>query len=567
MLISLSIRNVVLIEKLQAEFAGGLCALTGETGAGKSILLGALGLAAGERADRGLVRSGSDEASATAVFDIGPDHSARSALDEAGLEIDPGEPLILRRRLTVDGRSQAYLNDQPASVGLLKTLGNLLVEVHGQHDGRGLLDPKSHRGLLDNFARNESHRDAVKAAWRSLSDARDRVVALEKAQANSTEEEAWLRHALDALDALDPRVGEEGTLADERKFLQSAEQALSELQVATDAMQADGGMANRLSGALRGLERVRNGLGQAEDGPAADARIALERATGALDRALIEFAEAEDACADAAKSFEVEPGRLNAVEERLFALRAAARKHEVTIDALPELRGELMEKLDGIENADNRLAEARKVLSSAEAAYDKTATALTKNRISAGTSLAKAVASELPPLKLEKAKFRVSVETDEDRAGPQGRDRIAFEVATNPGSPFGALDKIASGGELARFALAIKVCLAAGDDGLVLIFDEVDQGVGGAVADAVGKRLKQLAGKGQTLVITHSPQVAALADHHWKIEKDEDGKGHVRTSLRALIGHDRREEIARMLSGAEVTEAAREQADQLMSVA
>jgi len=213
------------------------------------------------------------------------------------------------------------------------------------------------------------------------------------------------------------------------------------------------------------------------------------------------------------------------------------------------------------------LAEARKVLSSAEAAYDKAATALTKNRISAGTSLAKAVASELPPLKLEKAKFRVSVETDEDRAGPQGRDRIAFEVATNPGSPFGALDKIASGGELARFALAIKVCLAAGDDGLVLIFDEVDQGVGGAVADAVGKRLKQLAGKGQTLVITHSPQVAALADHHWKIEKDEDGKGHVRTSLRALIGHDRREEIARMLSGAEVTEAAREQADQLMSVA
>jgi len=279
MLISLSIRDVVLIEALQAEFASGLCALTGETGAGKSILLGALGLAAGERADRGLVRSGSDEAAATAVFDIAPEHEARRVLVEAGIEIDPGEALILRRRLTVDGRSQAYVNDQPASVGLLKSLGDLLVEVHGQHDGRGLLDPKSHRGLLDSFARNDTQIAAVKSAWRAFGEARDRVETLEKAQANSTEEEAWLRHALDALDKLDPRAGEEAELADERKFLQSAEQALTELQAATDALEADGGMSNRLNAALRGLERVRGGLGQSEDGPAAEARKALERWT------------------------------------------------------------------------------------------------------------------------------------------------------------------------------------------------------------------------------------------------------------------------------------------------
>tara|TARA_R110002073_G_scaffold5765_6_gene35406 strand:- start:879 stop:2579 length:1701 start_codon:yes stop_codon:yes gene_type:complete len=565
MLTSLSIRNVVLIEAMQTDFAGGLCALTGETGAGKSILLGALGLAAGERADRALVRAGADEAAATAVFDIPQDHPARAIVDEAGLVVDPGEPLILRRKLTVDGRSQAFVNDQAASVGLLKSLGDLLVEVHGQHDGRGLLDPKTHRGLLDAFAQNGAERAKVRSLWADLGKARERVDALRAAQATATADEAYLRDALEALDTLDPRAGEEPALAEERKFLQSAEQALSELQTATDALQADGGMESRLSAALRGLERVRDGLGQSNDGPAADARAALERATGALDRALIEFAEAEDACSDAAASFEVEPGRLNAVEERLFALRAAARKHSVTIDELPTLRSDLADRLDAIESADDRLKEAEKALQSAEGDYGKAAEKLTASRTKAASALEGAVARELPPLKLEKAKFRVAVEADAERAGPNGRDRVVFEVATNPGSPFGALDKIASGGELSRFALAIKVCLAEGDDGLVLIFDEVDQGVGGAVADAVGKRLKSLATKGQTLVVTHSPQVAALADHHWKIEKDEAKDGHVRTSLRALTGADRREEIARMLSGAEVTSAAREQADQLMA--
>lgn len=567
MLLSLSIRDVVLIDRLEAIFRPGLCALTGETGAGKSILLEALGLAAGERADRGLVRSGSEEARVTATFDLPDDHPARAELDEAGITVEPGEPVILRRRLTTDGRSQAWVNDQPASVGLLKTLGEALVEVHGQHDGRGLMDPKTHRGLLDSFARNDAERLAVREAWRSLSEARDRVASLEEAQRNANSEEEWLRAALEELDELSPVAGEEPALAEERKFLQHAENALSELQAAAEALQADGGLSERLGSALRTLERVSEQIGQGEEGAAGEARTALTRATGALDRALIEFAEAEDALADAAGTFEVEPGRLNKVEERLFALRAAARKHNVAIDALVPLKADLADRLDAIENAEGRLDEARKALSAAQAAYDRAASALTKTRDKAGDALAKAIMAELPPLKLDKARVRVAIETADDLAGPNGRDRVQFEIATNPGAPFGALDRIASGGELSRFALAIKVCLSVDEDGLVLIFDEVDQGVGGAVADAVGKRLSALAKTGQTLVVTHSPQVAARADHHWKIEKIDDGKGGVRTTLTELSGAERREEVARMLSGENVTDAARAQADQLMGLA
>lgn len=567
MLLSLSIRDVVLIDRLEAEFQPGLCALTGETGAGKSILLEALGLAAGERADRGLVRSGTEEARVTATFELPDNHPARKALDDAGITIEPGEPVMLRRRLTVDGRSHAWVNDQPASVGLLKSLGDALVEVHGQHDGRGLMDPKTHRGLLDSFARNAAERKAVRDAWASLTAARDRVTALEEAQRSANTQEEWLRAALEQLDELSPVAGEEPALAEERKFLQHAENALTELQAASDALQADGGLSERLGSALRTLERVAEQIGQAESGAAGEARTALLRATGALDRALIEFSEAEDALNDAAGSFEVEPGRLDQVEERLFALRAAARKHEVAIDDLVALRSDLADRLDAIENAEGRLDEARKALSAAEAAYDRAATALTKNRSKAGDELAKTIMAELPPLKLDKARVRVALDTSADHAGPHGRDRVTFEIATNPGAPFGALDRIASGGELSRFALAMKVCLSADDNGLVLIFDEVDQGVGGAVADAVGKRLSALAKTGQTLVVTHSPQVAARADHHWKIEKIDDGRGGVRTTLVALSGADRREEIARMLSGAKVTDAARAQADQLMGAA
>jgi DNA repair protein RecN (Recombination protein N) len=563
MLLSLSIRNVVLIDTLDAVFESGLCALTGETGAGKSILLGALGLAAGERADRAQVRTGADEALAVAEFELPDDHPARAVLDEAGIAVEPGEPLILRRRLGEDGRSRAHVNDQAASIGLLRSLGDVLVEVHGQHDGRGLMDPKTHRAYLDAYAGHSDLRAACRAAWKDYSEAQRHLDDLVSANRASDDEKAFLTHALEELEALSPKTGEEAELADERQFLQGAERALGDLQDAEQALAGEGGgLEGRLNAALRGLERVRGHIGEG----GGSAGEALERASAAIDRALIEFNEAQDALADAAQAFDVEPGRLDAVEERLFALRGLARKHDVEVEELPALHGRLADQLDAIENASDRIAEAEKAVSAAKARYDDAAHALTRSREKAGEALAEAVAGELPPLKMEKARFRVSIVSDDDKAGPDGRDSVVFEVATNPGSPFGPLDKIASGGELSRFGLALKVSLAGEDEGLVLVFDEVDQGVGGAVADAVGRRLKRLAEKGQTLVVTHSPQVAAVADHHWKIVKDDDGQGGVRTTLVRLEGAERREEIARMLSGAEVTDAARAQADALMAV-
>lgn len=570
MLTSLSIRDIVLIDRLDLAFDGGLSALTGETGAGKSILLGALGLACGDRADRAMVRTGADQGGATAVFEIASDHAAWTLVDEAGLSAEPGEPLILRRIVTGDGRSRAHVNDQPASVGLLRALGDVLVEIHGQHDGRGLLDPKTHRGLLDDFARNGPELSAVAAAWKDLSKAKARVEELTAARDRAASEEDFLRHAVEELDELDPREGEEAALAAERKFLQQAEAAVTELQDAADILSGGEGMTGRLNSALRGLERVRDALGR-EDGQegetgstAGTAKAALERAASALDRALIEFNEAEEALGEAGSAFQVEPGRLEKVEERFFALRAAARKHSVAVENLADLRARLAERLDTIEHADDRLNEAEAALNAAEADYAKAAKLLTRTRETAASRLAEQVMAELGPLKLDKAKFRVRVSSDEDRPGPKGWDSVALEVSTNPGAPFGPLDKIASGGELSRFALALKVCLASEQSGLVMVFDEVDQGVGGAVADAVGSRLARLAADSQALVVTHSPQVAARAGHHFRIEKSETGEG-VRTGVRVLGPEERREEIARMLSGAEVTEAARAAAAQLMA--
>ena len=563
MLQSLSIRNVVLIDSLDAGFERGLCALTGETGAGKSILLGALGLAVGERAERGLVRAGTDEASATAEFDLALGHPAWAVLEEAGLVIEPGEALILRRRLSEDGRSRAHINDQAASIGLLRTLGDVLVEVHGQHDGRGLLDPKTHRAQLDSYAGNAPLRETCRKAWATVSTARASLADLVRAHSASTEEQEFLRHALGEIDKMQPRAGEEDALAEERHFLMGAERALGDLQEAQDALAGDGGgLEARLNIAVRGLERVRDQIGSG----GGEAGAALDRASAAIERALIEFSEAGDALTDAARAFELEPGRLENVEERLFALRALSRKHDVAVEDLPALQIRFAEQLDAIENAGERIAEAEKSVQAAEALYRDAAGALTRSRDNAARKLATAVAGELPPLKMDKAQFRVALVTDAERAGPDGCDSVRFEVSTNPGAPFGALDKIASGGELSRFGLALKVALAGDDDGRILVFDEVDQGVGGAVADAVGRRLKRLAKTGQTLVVTHSPQVAALADHHWKIIKEDDGKGGVRTVLLQLDGDARREEIARMLPGAEVTDAARAQADQLMAV-
>jgi DNA repair protein RecN (Recombination protein N) len=564
MLASLSIRDIVLIDSLDLMFDAGLSALTGETGAGKSILLGALGLACGERAERAQVRAGAEKAVAIAMFEPPVSHPVYALLDEAGVDVEPGEAVILRRTLTADGRSRAHVNDQPASVGLLARLGDVLVEIHGQHDGRGLMDPKSHRGLLDAYADASAELAAVKSAWTSLSDARSRLDELTDARDKAASEEAFLRGSVEELEALDPQAGEEASLAAERKFLQQAESALTELNDAMEAVAGGDGLSNRLNTALRGLERVRGALGDANgaEGAAAEAQASVERAAGALDRALIEFNEAEDALSDAAARFDVEPGRLNEVEERLFALRAAARKHSVEVDALAELRDRLVSRLDMIDHADDRLKEAEGALNAAQADYARAAKALTAKRLSAGEALAKAVEAELAPLKMDKARFRVRVETDEAKPGASGWDKVAFEVATNPGAPFGPLDKIASGGELSRFALALKVCLV-GEDARTMVFDEVDQGVGGAVADAVGSRLKRLAETGQALVVTHSPQVAARASTHYSIEKAERSGG-MRTTVRRLADADRREEIARMLSGAEITDAARAAADQLM---
>lgn len=566
MLSALTIKDIVLIEREDLVLAPGLAALTGETGAGKSILLGALGLACGDRGGKGLVRAEADQAMAIAEFSPAQDHPVYAVLEEAGFDIEPGDPVILRRTLNVDGRSRAHVNDQPASVSLLARLADLLVEIHGQHDGRGLLDPKSHIDLLDDFAGVEPEKSITSERWQALRAARERLNELEAARQAAASEEEFLRASVEALVDLQPQPGEEARLSSERKFLQHAETALGELQAAMESVAGSDGLSGRLNTALRGLERVRGALGDSQgddqDGDAGAARLAVDRAASALDRALIEFNEAEDALADAAQRFEVEPGRLDQVEERLFALRAASRKHGVEVDALPALCDELAARLDAIENADDRLNEAKAALNAAQADYETAASALSASRKKAAKALADAVVAELAPLKMDKARFQVAVEPDPDRTGPKGWDRVAFEVATNPGSPFGALDKIASGGELSRFALAIKVCLV-GDGQKVMVFDEVDQGVGGAVADAVGQRLAQLAQTGQALVVTHAPQVAARAQLHLKIEKSEVGQG-MRTVVRELGPLERREEIARMLSGAEVTDAARAAADQLM---
>lgn len=578
MLASLSIRDIVLIDTLDLNFEAGLCALTGETGAGKSILLGALGLACGERAERAQVRAGADKGTSTAIFELHPDHKAYGVLAEAGLDVEPGEALVLRRTVTADGRSRAHVNDQAASVGLLRQLGDILVEIHGQHDGRGLMDPKTHMGQLDAFARNEVQRERVASAWKALSAARKTLKELEAAREKAAEEEEFLRQSVEDLSELNPQEGEESELAATRKFLQRAEQALGDLQNAQNQLSGGDGMGARLNAALRGLERVRDLLSGDDEGGQADseadaaeddtiagrARASLDRATGAIDRALIEFDEAESALEEAAEAFDIEPGRLEQVEERLFALRAASRKHGVAVEDLQALRENLEERLNALDQSGDRLAKAEAAVKTAQAEYDQGADTLSQTRHKAGEALAKAVMAELKPLKLEKARFRVLHDVVREKASAKGWDQIAFEVATNPGAPFGPLDKIASGGELSRFALALKVCLAGDNPDMVMVFDEVDQGVGGAVADAVGARLARLAAQGQALVVTHAPQVAARAGHHWKIEKQVKA-GQTRTIVYALNSEARREEVARMLSGAEITAAARAAADDLMA--
>lgn len=565
MLIGLAIRDVVLIESLDLAIGPGLTALTGETGAGKSIILDALGLATGQRADAGLVRRGAATAQATASFALTADHPAWAYLEDKGLGGAPDEDLVLRRQLSADGRSRAFVNDQATSVGVLRDLGAMLLEVHGQHETVGLLDARNHRPLLDAFGGLAGEVGAVMDAWSAWRAARERAEALRAAADRAAADIEELTHRLGELDRLDPKPGEETALAEERALLGASEKTLADVAAARDHL--GDGLTSRLGQAFRALERARERAANAgvTEGSPAGARLA--EASAAIDRTLVEAEEALAAIDAAASAFDFEPDRLEKAEERLFALRAMARKLNLPVDDLPAARQRFAQALRDSETSHEALAEADAAAAIAKSAYAAAAKALSAARRAAGDRLAAAVEAELGPLKLEKARFRAAVDPlPEDRAGPAGADRVEFEVSTNPGAPFAGLGVIASGGELARFALALKAALATRADAAqpLMIFDEVDQGVGGAVADAVGLRLRRLAGQAQVLVVTHSPQVAARANAHWRVVKAGEGE-KLRTAVETLSAKAREEEIARMLSGAEITEAARAAARALMA--
>jgi DNA repair protein RecN (Recombination protein N) len=551
MLTRLSIRDVVLIEALDLDFSRGLGVLTGETGAGKSILLDALGLALGDRADSGLVRSGVAQASVTASFEPSADASALLSMND--LVLGAGEELIVRRTVKADGGSRAFVNDQPVSAALLRELGGLLVEIHGQHDDRGLINPRGHRALLDSFARasvaeTAAAHDAMRTAEQALETART-------ALADAERDREWLAHAVTELRAFAPEPGEEADLADRRSTMQRGQKIADELaQVSALIEDGDGGLS-KLRQAARILDRI------AGDHPA------LAEALAAVDRAINEGSVAEDRLRDAARALAYDPAALEADEARLFDLRGLARKHRVQPDQLADLTEELAARYDAIKAGSEGLARLEAALSAARDAYRKSATALNEQRIAAAAKLDAAVAAELAPLKLDSARFRTVVAPlTEPQWGPHGMDRVEFEISTNPGAPFGPLIRIASGGELSRFILALKVALAEQGGAATMIFDEIDRGVGGAVASAIGERLSRLAGGAQVIVVTHSPQVAARGDTHLLIAKSSDGTV-TRTGVRTLDDSHRREEIARMLSGAEVTDEARAQAGRLLEAA
>ncbi|CAN7427055.1 DNA repair protein RecN [Phenylobacterium sp. LjRoot219] len=556
MLIGLWIRDVVLIEALDLSIGPGLTALTGETGAGKSIILDSLGLATGARAGAGLVRRGAAQAAASAVFAPAPEHPVWDLLEEKGLAYARDEDLVLRRTLSADGRSRAFVNDQATGVGVLKEVGDLLLEVHGQHETVGLLDARTHRPLLDAFGGLQPMLAGVAARFADWREARSRVDELRALTERAAAETEELSLRLAELDRLDPREGEEAALAEERAVLGAAEKSLNDIATARDAFD---GLSAKLASAARTLERARERAVAAGAAPEAPAVKRLAEASAAVDRVLIEAQEAEATVDLAADAFEFEPDRLEKAEERLFELRGLARKLNCSVEELPLLRVRFAERLHAAESSEDALKAAEAALKTVRDAYTVEAAALTAARREAGERLAQAVMAELGPLKLDKARFRVGVEPlGEERAGATGLDRVAFEVATNPGAPFGDLGAIASGGELARFALALKAALAGRGGAFqpLMIFDEVDQGVGGAVADAVGLRLKSLAASAQVLVVTHSPQVAARADAHWRIAKAGEGE-RLRTAVEVLSPDDREEEIARMLAGAQITDAAR----------
>ncbi|EGF93374.1 DNA repair protein RecN [Asticcacaulis biprosthecium C19] len=568
MLTRLTINDVVLVDRLELDIQPGLSVLTGETGAGKSILLDSLGLATGARADTGLIRAGANQASVTAEFELPAVHPVYDFLEDKGLALEPGEALLLRRQVSRDGRSKAFVNDQPVSVAVLKALGDSLLEVHGQHETVGLLDARSHLGMLDAYGACDSERAQVAEAWKALKALKDEHRDLVKRAQGDKAELETLTQRLQELERLNPQPEEEGQLASERALLGASERALEDITEARDAVGGDL-LSQRLAKAFRALDHARTRAMQAGATGEDEVLQRLTAAADALDRTLIAADEALALMDQAGNSLDLEPGQLDRVEERLFALRAMARKLGVLVDDLPAERVRIAKALTGIEDLDAHLARLDKQIAAAQGVFQAAVVALRARRQAAGDTLSAAVMAELTPLKLDKARFRVALKALEpERFTAAGGDVVEFEVKTNPGAEWGGLGVIASGGELARFALALKAALAGrgGEDatGPVMIFDEVDQGVGGAVADAVGLRLKRLAERSQVIVVTHSPQVAARGDSHLKVSKHVHGDG-MRSKVARLDADEALEELARMLSGASITPEARAAAVRLKS--
>ena len=554
MLSHLSIRNIVLIEALDLDFAPGLGVLTGETGAGKSILLDALGLVLGMRADTGLVRAGTDQASVVASFEAGALAGAvAEILGEAGVEVERGEPILIRRLVKADGGSKAFVNDQPVGVALLRELAPYLVEIHGQHDDRGLVNPRGHRALLDRYARVDTGQ--IEAAWKVWGAAEARLEARRAAIAKAAEDRELLTAHVEELEKLAPQEGEEEQLAAERGTMQKGERLADDLAAVTQVFNGSKSPVAELRVAARRLDRI------------AGEHPLLEEALAAFDRAMIEADEAEDKLNRALEALSFDPLALEHTEARLFELRAAARKHGCAVENLPDTLRTMRETLSAIESGEVELAGLERAAAQARKAWLDLAEAASAARSEAAGRLDAAVKDELAPLKLDAARFRTAVtRLEEGQWGASGFDRVEFMIATNAGTDFAPLAKIASGGELSRFILALKVALAEEGGAATMIFDEIDRGVGGAVAQAIGERLARLASTGQLLAVTHSPQVAARGSQHYFIAKSSDGLV-TRTGVVPLDSAGRQEEIARMLSGTEITPEARAQADRLLESA
>ena len=548
MLKQLFIKDMLIISRLELEFEQGLNVLTGETGAGKSILLDSLGFVLGWRGRADLVRKGAEQGEVSAIFDVSQNAPAKKALIEAGLS--EGDELILRRINAKDGRKTAWINDRRVSGELLRTISSILLELHGQHDDRGLLDPKGHQALLDQFARNASLLDKISEAWKVWNLAKKERDAAEIDLNALREEEEFLRHAVSELEELDPAVGEEAELDARRRLMKASEKLRGDIAKARQALGRDAAEGMMVD-ALRWLEDAASALeGQ------------LDEAVEALSRALVALQESSGHIERSLDAMQFNPYELEQLEERLFAIRALARKHQVAPDDLTDLSQRLSARLMQLDGGQSDLADKTQAVTQARASYESLALRLSEARQSASTNLDLAMVSELGPLKMERAEFKTDIQST--TPSRTGQDAVSFLVSTNPGTPAGPLAKIASGGELSRFLLALKVCLRTTDDARTVIFDEIDRGVGGATADAVGRRLVQLAsGGGQVLVVTHSPQVAALGTAHFRVEKTQARDETLSTVVRLNLD-ERIDEIGRMISGDTITAEARAAAKQLI---